>query len=206
MDIRNEKNGVLGTITTLTNSQGGSDALTYGYKLPTNYKVVVNSDTDYGKVVFSNESSTTTFDVDSSSTYSGSTAKTYTDVISGITESEIDSCTSDTDCANNNDTGVLEGHYRYFLKLDDTNVDRFCSLVEEIAKKRNLRYKDKIVEVLAEGINPKDSSQLMGRTRTNRLTFFRKKNKNGQLYKPGDIVKVKIQSIRPFSISGIAID
>ena len=123
MDIRNEKSGVLGTITTLINSQGGSDALTYGYKLPTNYKVVVNSDTDYGKVVFSNESSTTTFDVDSSSTYSGNTAKTYTDVISGITESDIESCTSDTDCANNNDTGVLEGHYRYFWKLDDTNGD-----------------------------------------------------------------------------------
>ncbi len=129
LDIRNEKNGVLGTITTLTNSQGGSDALTYGYKLPTNYKVVVNSDTDYGKVVFSNESSTTTFDVDSSSTYSGSTAKTYTDVISGLTESDIESCTSDTDCANNNDSGVLEGHYRYFWKLDDTNGDDDWDLI-----------------------------------------------------------------------------
>ena len=129
LDIRNEKAGVLGTITTLINSQGGSDALTYGYKLPTNYKVVVNSDTDYGKVVFSNESSTTTFDVDSSSTYSGNTAKTYTDVISGITESDIESCTSDTDCANNNDTGVLEGHYRYFWKLDDTNGDDDWDLI-----------------------------------------------------------------------------
>ena len=129
LDIRNEKAGVLGTITTLINSQGGSDALTYGYKLPTNYKVVVNSDTDYGKVVFSNESSTTTFDVDSSSTFSGSTAKTYTDVISGITESDIESCTSDTDCANNNDSGVLEGHYRYFWKLDDTNGDDDWDLI-----------------------------------------------------------------------------
>jgi len=129
LDIRNEKSGVLGTITTLINSQGGSDALTYGYKLPTNYKVVLNSDTDYGKVVFSNESSTTTFDVDSSSTFSGSTAKTYTDVISGLTESDIESCTSDTDCANNNDSGVLEGHYRYFWKLDDTNGDDDWDLI-----------------------------------------------------------------------------
>jgi len=130
LDIRNANDsGQSGTITTLINSQGGSDALTYGYKLPTNYKVVVNSDTDYGKVVFSNESNTTTFDVDSSSTYSGSTAKTYTDVISGITESDIESCTSDTDCANNNDSGVLEGHYRYFWKLDDTNGDDDWDLV-----------------------------------------------------------------------------
>ena len=130
LDIDNANDaGASGTITTLINSQGGSDALTYGYKLPTNYKVVLNSDTDYGKIVFSNESSTTTFDVDSSSTFSGSTAKTYTDVISGITESDIESCTSDTDCANNNDSGVLEGHYRYFWKLDDTNGDDDWDLV-----------------------------------------------------------------------------
>ncbi len=130
LDIDNANDaGASGTITTLINSQGGSDALTYGYKLPTNYKVVLNSDTDYGKVVFSNESSTTTFDVDSSSTFSGNTAKTYTDVISGITESEIESCTSDTDCANNNDSGVLEGHYRYFWKLDDTNGDDDWDLI-----------------------------------------------------------------------------
>ena len=113
----------------MINAQGGWDALTYGYYLPSICQVVVNSDTDYGKVVFSNESSTTTFDVDSSSTYSGSTAKTYTDVISGITESDIESCTSDTDCANNNDTGVLNGHYRYFWKLDDTNGDDDWDLI-----------------------------------------------------------------------------
>ncbi len=129
-DIRNANDaGASGTITTLINSQGGSDALTYAYKLPTNYKVVLNSDTDYGKVVFSNESSTTTFDVDSSSTFSGSTTKTYTDVISGISESEIDSCTSDTNCANNSSSGVVQGHYRYFWKLDDTNGDDDWDLI-----------------------------------------------------------------------------
>ncbi len=75
-------------------------------------------------------------------------------------------------------------------------------LVEKIAKERNNRYKDRIEEVLAENINPKDNSQLMGRTRTNRLTFFPNKDKQNNSYKLGDIVKVKIDTIRSFSLSG----
>ena len=46
------------------------------------------------------------------------------------------------------------------------------------------RYKDKIEEVLAEKLNSKDSNQLMGRTRTNRLTFFQKQSERDYLYKP----------------------
>ena len=130
LDIDNANDaGASGTITTLINSQGGSDALTYGYKLPTNYKVVLNSDTDYGKIVFSNKSGTTTFDVDSSSVYSGSTETTYADVISGLTESDIESCTSDTDCVNNNNNGVVQGSNRYYWKLDDTNGDDDWDLI-----------------------------------------------------------------------------
>jgi hypothetical protein len=130
LDIRNANDaGASGTITTLINSQGGSDALTYGYQLPTNYKVILNSTTDYGKIVFSNKSGTTTFDVDSSSVYSGSTETTYTDVISGLTESDIVSCNSDTDCVNNNNNGVVQGSNRYYWKLDDTNGDDDWDLI-----------------------------------------------------------------------------
>ena len=58
-----------GTITTLNNLQGASgSALTYDGKLPTNYNVIVNSTSDYGKTVFSSVSGTTTFGVDSTST------------------------------------------------------------------------------------------------------------------------------------------
>ena len=45
--------------------------------------------------------------------------------------------------------------------------------------KRNARYAGRIEEVLAEGLNPKDPSQLMGRTRTNRLTFFSAQGADG---------------------------
>ena len=76
------------------------------------------------------------------------------------------------------------------------------SLVEKTAKERNLRYKGSLQEILIENINSKNNSQLMGRTRTNRLTFFPNSLCNGQSYQPGEIVKIKINEIRPFSLTG----
>jgi len=81
------------TITTLNNSQGASgSALTYDGKLPTNYNVIVNSTSDFGKTTFSDVSGTTNFGVHSTSTLTGST--TYSSVLSGLTSSEIASGTS----------------------------------------------------------------------------------------------------------------
>jgi len=128
LDIRNANDaGASGTITTLINSQGGSDALTYGYQLPTNYNVIVNSTSDYGKIVFSNKSGTTTFGVHSTSTLTGSSVNTtYSDVISGLTESDLVSCTSDSDCITGN---KFEGTNKYYWKLDDTNNDDDWDLI-----------------------------------------------------------------------------
>ncbi len=88
---------------------------------------------------------------------------------------------------------------------EETKIERLKELnllVELTAKNRNLRYKNKVEEVLAEGVNPKDSNQLMGRTRTNRLTFFPNKGPEGYCYRPGDLVKLLIQDVRSFSLSG----
>ena len=82
-------------------------------------------------------------------------------------------------------------------RLRDINT-----LVEKTAKERNLRYKDSLQEILIENINSKNTSQLMGRTRTNRLTFFQNPSNNSDLYKPGELVKIKINEIRPFSLTG----
>ncbi len=79
-------------------------------------------------------------------------------------------------------------------------------LVELTARKRNTRYQGLIEEVLVEGINPKDKTQLMGRTRGNRLTFFPRKNLQNGSYNPGELIKVKITEVRPFSLSGITIN
>ncbi len=71
------------------------------------------------------------------------------------------------------------------------------ALVERTARSRSERYLGRVEEVLVEGINPKDPSQLMGRTRTNRLTFF----PVGE-HRIGDLVPVRIEAVRPFSLSG----
>ena len=74
-------------------------------------------------------------------------------------------------------------------------------MVENIAKERNQRYKNSSQEILIENINPKDSFQLMGRTRTNRLTFFPRSLKNEEYNKPGELIEVKISDVRPFSLT-----
>ena len=86
------------------------------------------------------------------------------------------------------------------IKID--RLREINSLVEKTAKERNLRYKDSLQEILIENINSKNNSQLMGRTRTNRLTFFPSTSINGKSYQPGQIVKIKINEIRPFSLIG----
>jgi tRNA-2-methylthio-N6-dimethylallyladenosine synthase len=76
------------------------------------------------------------------------------------------------------------------------------ALVERCARRANARYEGRTEEVLAEGINPKDPSQLMGRTRTNRLTFFSATGPDGEAYEAGDLVQVRIDAVRSFSLSG----
>ncbi len=90
------------------------------------------------------------------------------------------------------------------VKID--RLRQLNSLVEETAKSRNHRYNGKIEEVLTESINSKNPLQMMGRTRTNRLTFFTKQKPNHGSFKPGDLVNVKINEIRSFSLSGIPVN
>ena len=87
------------------------------------------------------------------------------------------------------------------IKID--RLREINNLVEKTAKKRNLRYKDSLQEILVESINSKDNSQLLGRTRTNRLTFFPKSSIDSKSPQPGEIVNIKINEIRPFSLTGI---
>jgi tRNA-2-methylthio-N6-dimethylallyladenosine synthase len=53
--------------------------------------------------------------------------------------------------------------------------------------------------VLVEDLNPKNSAQVVGRTRGNRLTFL-----DGNIEElKGKLVKVKITEVRPFSLTGL---
>ncbi|MFM7313492.1 MAG: tRNA (N6-isopentenyl adenosine(37)-C2)-methylthiotransferase MiaB, partial [Cyanobium sp.] len=79
------------------------------------------------------------------------------------------------------------------------------ALVERVARQRSARYQGRIEEVLVEGINPRDPEQRMGRTRTNRLTFFPASRPDGSPIAPGDLVRVRIDTVRSFSLGGTLI-
>ncbi len=75
-------------------------------------------------------------------------------------------------------------------------------VVEENSKRRNLRYMNRIESILVEGVNPKNSSQLMGRTRSNRLTFVQISKESSTRGFVGKEIDVQIKEIRSFSLSG----
>jgi len=77
-------------------------------------------------------------------------------------------------------------------------LQRINHVVTTTAMERSQRYFGRVEEVLVEVQNLKDSSQVMGRTRGNRLTFF--KGDIAELV--GKIVRVKITDIRAFSLTG----
>ncbi len=87
-------------------------------------------------------------------------------------------------------------------EVKKARLQEINDLVKKTARSRNQRYINNIESVLIEGLNPKNSSQIMGRTRTNRLTFIEiPKNINFD-FSLGDEIDVKINRARPFSLNG----
>ncbi len=70
----------------LTNDQGGNDALKLEGYLPVNYVFLANSTTDYGKLAVDSQNGATTFSI---STDSALSAGTYTSVITGVSSSRF---------------------------------------------------------------------------------------------------------------------
>jgi hypothetical protein len=74
----------------LNNSQGAAisgEPLTYQGILPTHYNIIINSVSDFGRIVFTNVTGTTTFGISSLS--SGVSFTTYSDVLKGITDTQL---------------------------------------------------------------------------------------------------------------------
>ncbi len=91
---------------------------------------------------------------------------------------------------------VWENQLSEEVKAD--RLQRLNHLVSQSASERSQRYAGRIEEVLVEAQNPKDPTQVMGRTRGNRLTFFA-----GSIDElRGQTVKVRITEVRPFSLTG----
>jgi tRNA-2-methylthio-N6-dimethylallyladenosine synthase len=77
-------------------------------------------------------------------------------------------------------------------------LQRLNHLVSRCAAERSQRYEGRVEEVLVEDVNPRNPSQVMGRTRGNRLTFFA-----GDLAElRGQTVAVHITEARAFSLTG----
>jgi tRNA-2-methylthio-N6-dimethylallyladenosine synthase len=96
----------------------------------------------------------------------------------------------------NTPAAIWENQLSEEVKSD--RLQRLNHLVNQKAAERSQRYANRIEEVLVEDVNPKDTTQVMGRTRGNRLTFFA-----GDINElKGQLVKVQITEIRPFSLTG----
>jgi tRNA-2-methylthio-N6-dimethylallyladenosine synthase len=84
---------------------------------------------------------------------------------------------------------------------EDVKADRLQRLNHLVATKaaeRSQRYLGRIEEVLVEDQNPKEPTQVMGRTRGNRLTFF-----DGDINQlKGQTIPIRITTARAFSLTG----
>jgi tRNA-2-methylthio-N6-dimethylallyladenosine synthase len=87
-------------------------------------------------------------------------------------------------------------------EVKSDRLQRLNHLVGIQAALRSQRYCGRLEEVLVEDQNPKDNTQVMGRTRGNRLTFF-----TGNIVQlKGQLVNVKITEVRAFSLTGESIE
>ena len=141
------------TFTNLVNQQGadGNDILTFDGTLPTNYKVIVASTSDYGKILFSNEAGTTNFTIDSSSSVSNNTK--YAAVVEGIGTSSLGSTRSGS-----------FGEYTWEIVLQSGSSDRWDLIIGSIRTAYSARITinslSKIAEVL-EAINTAGSNSTL---------------------------------------------
>ncbi|MBW4628108.1 MAG: tRNA (N6-isopentenyl adenosine(37)-C2)-methylthiotransferase MiaB [Brasilonema octagenarum HA4186-MV1] len=83
-------------------------------------------------------------------------------------------------------------------EIKSDRLQQLNHLVGIKAAERSQRYMGRTEEVLVEDQNTKDKTQVMGRIRGNRLTFF-----TGDINKlKGKLVQVKITEVRAFSLTG----
>jgi tRNA-2-methylthio-N6-dimethylallyladenosine synthase len=87
-------------------------------------------------------------------------------------------------------------------EVKSDRLQRLNHLVAQKAAERSQRYLGRVEEILVEDQNPKNPHQVMGRTRSNRLTFCA-----GDIDElRGQLVKVHITEVRAFSLTGARVE
>ena len=133
--------------------------------------------------------------------FPGETDEQYRDTLKLITEIGFDQVmTAAYSPRPNTPAAIWENQIPEEVKKE--RLKEINELVETTSRKRNQRYLNNIESVLIEGFNPKNTSQIMGRTRTNRLTFVEIPKNIEFDYLLGDELNVKITEARSFSLSG----
>ncbi|MCT4509285.1 MAG: tRNA (N6-isopentenyl adenosine(37)-C2)-methylthiotransferase MiaB [Tepidibacter sp.] len=131
--------------------------------------------------------------------FPGETEKDFLDTLDVVKKVEYDSSfTFIYSIRKGTPAADMENQIPNDVKHD--RFDRLLKVVNNIAREKNMKYKDEVVEVLVEGESKNDSSKLSGRTRHNKLVNF-----EGPKELIGQLVNVKIIEVRSFSLNGILI-
>ncbi len=91
-------------------------------------------------------------------------------------------------------------------EIKKDRLNELNEMVEKTSRRMNERYLHKNETILIEGYNPKNLKQLMGRTRTNRLTFVEIPAEKKEFNFVGEEINVNIEEVRSFSLSGVICD
>ena len=86
------------------------------------------------------------------------------------------------------------------IDIKKERLSRLTDVQKEISGRKNLLFKDRIVEVLVEGASKNDPDTLSGRTRDNRLVNFK-----GDPKLIGQLAHVKITNPKFWTLDGSAI-
>jgi tRNA-2-methylthio-N6-dimethylallyladenosine synthase len=108
--------------------------------------------------------------------------------------------------------------------IKQDRLNRLNKVVMDVATERSQRFQGRVLEVLVEGINPKDPSQLYGRIRHNKLVYFSSwedhavgasaftlegmERESGRLWQAlrGRLVMVRIDHCNAYSLFGSCVE
>ena len=133
--------------------------------------------------------------------FPGESEKQYRDTLKLISDIGFDQVMTAAYSPRPNTPAAL-WHNQISEEIKKERLKEINELVETTSRSRNKRYLNNIESVLIEGFNPKNPTQIMGRTRTNRLTFVEIPKNNEFNFSLGDEVEVRINETRSFSLTG----